>query len=321
MKVFEDAWRRSDLPAGAVATIGNYDGIHRGQRATLDRVTARARELECPAAVITFDPHPARVLDPERAPAQLTTPAQKERLLGEAGIDFLVLVRFDEELAATPATVFAREFLHRRLDLRELHVGSRFAFGKGREGTLELLADLGGKRHPAFGVTEVTSGGRPISSTRIREAIASGDVDEARRLLGRPYEVTGTIERGAGKGRELGWPTINLAHENELLPTYGVYVTTVRVETADGAERDHPAVTNVGIRPTVHAESRLTVESHLLDYEGNLYGRRASVGFLRRLRGEHRFPDLEALRHQIAVDVDAARDHFERGRSRAAAGD
>ncbi|MFQ5528538.1 MAG: riboflavin biosynthesis protein RibF [Thermoanaerobaculia bacterium] len=310
MKVFQDAWSRSDLPKGAVATIGNYDGVHRGQRKILDVVVARARALERPAAVVTFSPHPTKILWPHRAPRCLTTPAQKERLLALASIGYLFVVRFDAVFAATPADQFVTSFLHGRLGLHELHVGKRFAFGKGREGDLELLQSLGGDACPALGVDEVVAGGAAISSTRIREAVATGRVDVAEWMLGRPYEITGTVARGAGKGRELGWPTINVAHENELIPAHGVYITLVRTPGADGGEVLHPSVSNVGVRPTVHDESTPTVESHLLDFEGDLYGQAASIGFLARLRGEERFPSLDALRSQIGADVRAAREHF-----------
>lgn len=311
MKTFDDAWHCDELPRGAVATIGNYDGIHRGQRAILDRVTERARVLECPAAVVTFAPHPARVLFPERAPRRLTTAEQKERLLAAAGLDLLFVVAFDEEFAETSAREFVERFLYRALALREIYVGSGFVFGKGREGNLELLEELGGTRHPAFGVEEITAGEVPISSTRVREAVATGRIDVAEWLLGRPYEVTGVVAHGAGKGSELGWPTINLAHDNELLPAHGVYVTMVRVES-EGMPGLRPAVANVGVRPTIHVHSAPTVECHLLDFEGDLYGHRVSVEFLKRLRGEQAFASVEALRRQIESDVTAARRYFKR---------
>ena len=191
MKVFEDAWHAADLPRGAVATIGNFDGVHRGQQAILNRVVTRGRELDAPPAVVTFAPHPAKVLWPERAPRSLTTPAQKVELLSAMGIDFLFVVRFDEDFAQTPPGAFVDGFLHDRLGLREVHVGSAFVFGRGRAGDLELLRESArGEDGPwAFGVEEVKAGGLPISSTRIREAVAIGHVDIATWLLGRPYQL------------------------------------------------------------------------------------------------------------------------------------
>lgn len=321
MKVFDDAWKRVDLPRGAVATVGNYDGVHRGQRAILDKVVERSRELEVPAAVVTFTPHPAKVLWPERAPRCLTTAAQKERLLSESGIELAFLVRFDAEFAQTPAREFVERFLYDRLDLREIYVGSRFGFGRGREGDLKLLQRLGGDSgqgsHPAWGVDEVTAGGVPISSTRIREAVAIGDVEIAESMLGRPYQIAGTVVHGAGKGHELGWPTINLEHENELIPAHGVYVTLVRFEDGDGELLYRASVANVGVRPTIHEDSPTTVECHLLDFDGDLYGRSVTMEFLERLRGEQVFPSVESLSAQIRKDVAAARMHFTRNRTRA----
>lgn len=310
MKVFDDAWHREDLPTGAVATIGNYDGVHLGQRAVLDKVIERSRELGVPSAVVTFEPHPAKLLSPEWAPRCLTTASQKRDLLAACGIERMFVLRFDEELARVGAPEFVESFLHARLDLREIYVGSRFVFGHEREGNLELLQELGGAQHPASGVRELTLDGLPISSTRIREAVATGEVETAASLLGRPYELTGVVAKGAGKGRELGWPTINLATDNELFPAHGVYVATTRLEDDELEAGALPSVANVGVRPTVHADSPATVECHLLDFEAELYGRPASVRFLERLRGEQRFPSLDALRSQIAQDVAAARRRF-----------
>jgi riboflavin kinase/FMN adenylyltransferase len=321
MKIFNDAWNQEDLPRGAVATVGNYDGVHLGQRTILSKVVQRSRALGVPAAVVTFSPHPAKVLWPDQAPRCLTTRAQKERLLSEAGIDVTFFVRFDAEFARTPARDFVVRFLHERLDLREIYVGSRFVFGRGREGDLELLQRLGGDSgmgsHPAWGVAEIALGGAPISSTRIREAVATGHVEIAASMLGRPYEIAGTVVHGARKGHELGWPTINLEHQNELNPAHGVYTALVRGQGAAGQALSYPAVANVGVRPTVHKASPPTVECHLLDFEGDLYGKSMTVEFLERLRGEQRFPSLQALGAQIELDVEAARRYFARGASRA----
>lgn len=318
MKVFEDAWNREDLPRGAVATIGNYDGVHLGQRTILNRVVERSRHLGVPSSVVTFEPHPAKVLSPQFAPRCLTTRDQKQRLLAEAGIDQLFLVRFDEEFAGVGAQEFVDRFLVRRLSIKEVYVGSRFVFGHRREGDLELmqrlLAESGGGR--ARGVEEVASGSQPISSTRIREAIATGNVGQAAEFLGRPYEIQGTVVHGAGEGRKLGWPTVNIQTENELIPAHGVYVSTVLLEDERDLRMRRPSVSNVGVRPTLHSDSETTVECHLLDFRGDLYGRQVSVEFLARLRGEQAFPSLEALKSQIEIDVEAARGHFDRASGR-----
>ena len=316
MKVFDDAWSRDDLPTGAVATIGNYDGVHRGQRVVLDRVVARARQLNVAGAVITFEPHPAKVLKPDWAPRRLTTAAQKEALLSACGIDLLFLLRFDAEFARVSARDFVDRFLFGRLDLREILVGSRFAFGKAREGDLALLRSLavaaGRDRSSVHGVEEIVAGSAPISSTRIREAVLTGRVEAAQELLGRPYELEGRVVRGAGKGRDLGWPTINIDSPNELIPAHGVYVTLVRFEDSTGSLVVQPSVSNVGVRPTLHSDSKTTVECHLLDFDRDIYGMAVSVQFLERLRGERAFPSLDALRAQIGADVAAARARFAR---------
>src|SRR4051812_11080403 len=223
MLVIQDAFHSSDLPRGGVGAIGNFDGIHRGQRALLDLMVARARELGVPAVVITFDPHPVAVLRPEQAPLALSTLEQREKLLDEAGVDVVLVVRFTPEFARTPARNFARDFLHGKLDLREVYVGASFQFGHRREGDLPLLRELGASfGFAAFGVQEVTEGGERISSTRVRHALAEGRVEDAREMLGRPYSITGIVVRGDRMGQRLGWPTINLKPDNALIPADGV---------------------------------------------------------------------------------------------------
>ncbi len=308
MRVIDDAWRRSDLPRGAVGTIGNYDGVHRGQQAILERVVARARAAGRDSAVITFDPHPLRVLQPEAAPPALTTAAQKRRLLAERGVDYLLVVRFTPEVAETPAERFVSEFLAGRLALAAVFVGRRFAFGRRREGDLALLERVGAAAGlETVGVDELTEEGSPISSTRVRQAVAAGRVEEAWRLLGRPFAVEGAVVRGDGRGREIGWPTANMETANELLPGDGVYATRIRAGPRQAAR---PAVTNVGVRPTVGEGAARVVETHLLDFEGDLYGEEVEVGFERRLREERRFPSLDELSRQIGRDVEAAREYF-----------
>lgn len=295
-------------PRGAVATVGNYDGIHLGQRAVLERVAARARELGRSALALTFDPHPLRVLSPERAPRRLTTDLQRERLLAGLGIDALCVLEFTRELASWRAERFVREILAGRLALHELHVGSRFAFGRGREGSLALLERLGGELgFRAYGVPELEVGGAPVSATRIRAALAAGRVDEAAELLGRPYAVDGRVVEGDRRGRTLGFPTLNLSTANEILPADGVYV----------AEADFPelgerarGVANVGLRPTIGRDAAPVVEAHLLDFDRSCYGEEVELRFLARLRGERRFPSLAALTGQIARDVGSAREYF-----------
>lgn len=310
MHVVHDAYQSSDLPRGGVAAIGNFDGLHRGQRALLDRVVERAAALGVPPMVLTFEPHPLAVLFPERAPVRLTTDAQKNRLLEEAGVAAVLVVRFTPEVAKTPAEAFVRDFLHARLGLREVYVGESFVFGRGREGDLALLRRLGAELgFAADGVAEVTYQGERISSTRIRTALSEGKVEEARDMLGRPYAIEGKVMRGDRMGQRLGWPTINVASENRLLPADGVYACRVFLPsfpaTFDG-------VTNIGTRPTVYENYQRVVESHVLDFKADVYGKRVELRFYKRLREERIFPTVMDLSAQIGRDVDATRDFFAR---------
>ena len=312
MIVVKDAFNASDFPRGGVGTIGNFDGVHRGQRHALDLVVARAEELGVPSVVVTFDPHPVAVLRPEQAPTLLTTLPQKEKLLEQAGISVVLVVRFTPELAKIPAQRFVREFLHGKLDLKEIYVGSSFVFGHGREGDLSLLREMGeslGFR--AFGVDEVSSGGERISSSRIRRAISEGKVAEALDMLGRPYSITGVIARGDRMGQRLGWPTINLVPENKLLPLDGVYATRVFFPSVPAT---FDSVTNIGTRPTVYENYQRVVESHILDFKSNVYGERVELSFFKRLREERIFPTVMDLSAQIGRDVETAREYFSRRR-------
>lgn len=311
MQVVADALGPCELPCPTVVTIGNYDGIHRGQRAVLDRVTGRARALGLPAVLVTFEPHPLSVLVPAQAPTALLTREQKSHLLAAAGIDLMAVIPFTTAFAATRAEAFVRDFLVGRLGVRELYVGRQFAFGKNREGDLGLLSRLGDELGFAvFGLEEERSGGDPVSSTRIRRALAAGEVEEAAELLGRPYSLTGTIVEGDRLGRRLGWPTVNLRPEGELLPLEGVYASQVRFFTDREGARRYDAVTNIGRRPTVPGNRPPTVESHILGFEREVYGERIELYFHKRLRDEMLFPSVTDLSAQIGRDVEAGREYF-----------
>jgi riboflavin kinase/FMN adenylyltransferase len=293
-----------------VLTAGNFDGVHVGHQRIMATVTARARALGGSAVVYTFDPHPRRVLTPERAPRLLTTLEQKLELLAELGVDAVVVEPFDRDFAHLPAERFVREVLHARMRPVELYVGYDFHYGRDREGSMRTLAELG--PHLGFAVTiipEVKLGERDVNSTRVRELLAAGEVEGAAQLLGRPYRVRGAVARGDQRGRTIGFPTLNLAAENEILPCVGVYACRVRFldagEPAPGAW--FGAVANVGRRPTVKANDAIGVEAHVFDFAADAYGRRVEVAFEARLRGEQRFPGLDALREQIARDAAAAR--------------
>ncbi|MGH0030015.1 MAG: bifunctional riboflavin kinase/FAD synthetase [Myxococcota bacterium] len=296
-----------------IVTIGNFDGIHLGHRAILNTVVARAKDLGGEAVVYTFDPHPRKVLRPESAPGLLTTLDQKIELLAEAGVDAVVVEPFTREFASTEAEDFIRTCLHERLDPVEVYVGYDFHFGRDREGSMRLLTELGPRL--GFAVTiipEVTVDEGDVNSTRIRQLLAEGDPERAARMLGRPFTIRGEVVRGDERGRGIGFPTANLAPENEVLPAPGVYGGHARMldegDPARGAR--FPIVTNVGRRPTFDGEE-VRAEAHLIDWSGDLYGRRIEISFAFRLRPERKFDGVKALKEQIGKDVAEARRRLE----------
>lgn len=297
---------RGPLRRGVI-TVGNFDGIHVGHQEILRIVTERARGRGGEAAVYTFEPHPRKVLYPARAPKLLTTLEQKLELLEAAGVDVTIVERFDDAFARRSPEDFVREVLKARIGPEEVYVGYDFRFGHDREGSMRTLSELG--PHLGFAVTivpEVTVDGRDVNSTRIRELLAEGQVGRARELLGRPYAVIGAVVSGDRRGRTLGFPTANLAPENEVLPALGVYAGTLRVR-GDAVAEALPAVVNVGRRPTFEKAGEVVVEAHVIDWAGDLYGKRVELAFLDQLREERRFPDVESLKRQIAADREAAR--------------
>lgn len=308
MQVLRDAFKSAEVPFGAVVTLGNYDGIHRGQRRVIAAIVERARQLGVPSAVITFDPHPLKVLRPEHAPTLLTVPEQRERLLAAAGVDALVIVKFNREIASMKPEDFVKRFLHDSMSIAEIHVGSEFAFGHERRGNIELLQDLGTKLgFAAHGVPEETWQGEVISSSRIRRALREGQIEAASEMLGRPYSICGKVVAGDRMGKKLGWPTINLAPRNELLPGDGVYAGRVHFPKMPAT---FDCVTNVGTRPTIYENYKRVVESHILDFKSDVYGEEVEIEFWKRLREEKLFPNVMELSAQIRSDVDTAREYF-----------
>lgn len=297
-------------PVPAVA-VGNFDGVHRGHQALIAATVARSRQLGGAAMALTFDPHPAKVVNPAAAPTELLSLEQKVRLLAALGLERLVVLPFTTAVAAQPPEDFVSEILAGALGARWVLVGAGFRFGQGRSGDVGLLERLG-RRH-GFEVTAmppVASEGAPISSTRVRAALSRGAMSEVARLLGRPFLIEGSVERGARRGRTLGAPTANVVPLNTLLPPDGVYAAWCHI--ADEAPR-HPAVVNVGRRPTFDGgNNSVHVEVHLLDFEGDLYGRSLGVELSECLRGERRFPGAEALRAQIQSDIQQARQVLEK---------
>ncbi|HWN68038.1 MAG TPA: bifunctional riboflavin kinase/FAD synthetase, partial [Haliangium sp.] len=296
------------LHAPAVA-IGNFDGVHLGHRRLLDTAVHAARSLHGDAVVFTFEPHPAAVLAPHKAPPLLTSAARKLELLAQAGIDACVLEPFTRELADMSPEAFLQSILVDILGARHIVVGYDFTYGRDRAGTTESLRAFGAARGIGVDVIEpVAVGGVVVSSTRVRELVRAGDMAGARALLGRDFDVDGAVIRGDGRGARIGMPTANIAVESRLLPAGGVYA--VRVQLLDRAEPAEPlpAVANLGTNPTFVDRTELSLEVHLLDFTGDLYDQRLRVQFVERLRGEQRFPGIEALLSQIRADIARARE-------------
>jgi riboflavin kinase/FMN adenylyltransferase len=295
----------------SIATIGNFDGVHRGHQWVIAEVVARARSLGIRSVAITFDPHPARVLRPESSQPLITPLDEKLELLASTGIDAVLILPFTKEFSRMSARTFATDVLQRVLHVTELHEGENFHFGYQAKAGIDSLEMLG--RELGFGVhvyTPRTIRGSAISSSTIRQLITKGDVSHVRAVLGRSFAILSTPAPGRGYGTRYTVPTINLASYAELLPANGVYITTVTIGTGDSAET-FDAVTNVGNRPTFGADS-FTVESHLLNFHPVTLDEHTplTLTFLRRLRPEMRWPNPEALREQIGRDVAKARRYF-----------
>lgn len=294
-----------DLPAtwrsGAV-TIGNYDGVHLGHARIVDRVLEFARRVAGPAVVFTFDPPPARLLRPDHAPAPLTWIERKLELLEELGVDLVVAYPTDESFLRLGPREFFDQVVRDRLGAHGLVEGTNFYFGRGRQGNIELLAQFCEEAGIPLAIVEpVQYQGQPISSSRVRQALAAGDVDSARRMLTRPYRIRGLVVHGAGRGVKLGYPTANLEQIDTLLPAEGIYAGSA---PADG--RRWPAAISIGPNPTFN-DGRLKVEVYLIGFQGDLYDRFLEVEFVSRLRDVVRFDRVESLVEQMERDVAAAR--------------
>jgi riboflavin kinase/FMN adenylyltransferase len=288
-----------------VAALGNFDGLHRGHLRLLDRVRRQAGERGGTPVALIFDPHPPRVLRPEKAPPLLMTLDQKLEAFERAGVQGVAIVRFTPEVAKWEPEYFVETVLVDWLRVAEVWVGANFLFGRDRAGTYTLLRALGEDRgFRTEKIDPVRYKDFVVSSTRIRRLIGEGRVDEAAALLGHHYFIDGTVVRGDGRGRELGFPTANLATANELLPGYGIYATIAMI---GGVQ--HPSVTSVGIRPTI-GDNKLTIETYLLDGSHDLYGRSLRLAFVQWLREELKFDTLDELRAQMAADCACATELF-----------
>jgi len=298
------AWFGENRKPSAV-TIGNFDGVHLGHRKILRSVLDRAHAENLASVVLTFYPHPARVLRPAEAPALLETLDQRLAAIGALGIDAALVAQFDAALAQLTPEEFVQRFLVDTMRAKAVLIGGNFRFGHRQSGDARLLADLG--RRCGFDVEivpPVTADGVVVSSTAIRSALRDGKVDEARRMLGRPFALAGKIQSGTGQGRKLVVPTLNLATGQELLPKTGVYATEAVI---DG--KIYRAATNIGVRPTFDG-ARTTIESHLFDFNETLISGNLEIRFWSRLRDERKFPGPAELREQVLRDIDRAKEYF-----------
>jgi riboflavin kinase/FMN adenylyltransferase len=298
---------RGNVASGLALTIGNFDGVHRGHRAMLDRVVAKGRELGIPGGVLTFEPHPREFFAPADAPSRISRLREKLEWFAEAGIGHAHVLRFDARLASQHAGRFVEDVLVRGLGVRWLLVGRDFRFGAKRVGDYAML-ESAGRRH-GFGLEameDVADAGRRISSSGVRDALSAGDLENAGRLLGRPYSMSGRVAHGEKLGRQLGFPTANIVLRRRP-PLAGIFAVTAELEETHAVLR---GVASVGRRPTVRDNAAPLLEVHLFDWDAPLYGRHLRVTFLRKLRDEAKYDGLEALRAAIARDAAQAKDYF-----------
>jgi riboflavin kinase / FMN adenylyltransferase len=306
MLIVDNINQLPDPLAYPVLTIGSFDGIHRGHQAIIAKVLSLAEEQQGTAVVMTFNPHPQRIITPATAPSLLQTAEQREAILSKMDVDILFRMPFSRELSLLSPERFVHELLL-KWSPQEVVVGANFRFGHKRSGDLQSLRELcASNAIRVHAIEPVTLRGVRISSTRIRSLVSEGLIDPARRMLGRPYRIRGTIARGEGNGRALGYPTANLNPENELPPATGVYAGRAHLDC-----QEVNCVINVGYRPTLYRrrEGSPVIEAHLLDYDGDLYGTDMSLDFCTRLRAEKRFSSRDELRKQIAKDIELTRKY------------
>jgi len=291
-----------------VVTIGNFDGVHLGHQNLIRDLVALAARIRGTPVVLTFHPHPLQVLAPNNAPLQIQTLDQRLATIESLGVPLVVVIPFTLQLAQMNARAFAVNALWEKLRFKEIYVGPNFAFGNRRQGSFNLLKEIGEEKGFLVGkIHQVQFRGNRVSSTAIRQALISGQVGLARRLLSRPFALEGTVIHGTGIGARLRFPTANLQTPNELIPRRGIYVTLLSIEG-----RRYKSVTNIGFRPTLNKEENgaMSIETHVLDFKRDVYGRKVNLEFLVRLRDERRFPGERALITQIQRDVENARRYF-----------
>lgn len=298
-----------DLPetfsAGAV-TIGNFDGVHRGHARLLEQLNARAAEFNGPSVVFTFEPHPVRLLRPDEAPAPLTWVARKAELLAQSNVDVVIAYPTSREFLSLTANEYFQQIICDQLRTRAIVEGPNFFFGKNREGNIELLEQLCDAAKISLDIVEpLTSDDQFVSSSRVRAAIAAGDVDAANAMLTQPYRIRGMVTHGAGRGATIGFPTANVSAVDTLLPGLGVYAGEAHTSSSNGKQQ-WPAAINIGPNPTF-GEDQVKVEVHLLDFVGDLYGEPLEVDFVTRLRDIQKFASKDELIEQLARDIEATR--------------
>ena len=306
MKIFHGT-ENANILRPTVLTLGVFDGLHLGHQQIMRTVVERASAAGAHATAITFDPHPRAVLHPESAPPLLQTLDQRLANFEVLGIEQAIVIPFTRAFAANPADDFLRDIVHDRLHAKEVYLGKGFAFGKDRGGNIDLLRRMSSELgFVADEVGEVRLRGNRISSSKIRELLADGRVNLARRMLGRPYGVEGVITRGNRRGHTIGFPTANLKPHNRVIPRFGVYATATLVE---GTWRR--SITNIGVRPTFENEAEPSIETYIFDFDGDLYGDVLRVRFLHRIRDERKFSGIDELKAQIEKDTRRALNYFE----------
>ncbi len=308
MELIRGLYNLRDCHKGTVATIGNFDGVHLGHRAVMEQLLAEARRLDAPSTVVTFEPLPEEYFLRDKAPSRLTPLCDKLGLLEQLGIDQVLCLPFNSKLANLEAEQFISDVLVDGLGIKGLVIGDDFRFGKGRKGDFHLLQEHGESNHFAVRKTQTFSDASArVSSTRIREALENGDFANAEKWLGHPFTMGGRVFYGDQRGRQLGFPTANIHIARRKSPLQGVYA----VEVNGIAAKPVPGVANIGTRPTFNGKG-FQIEVHLLDFAGDLYGKRIQIRWRHKLRSEQRFASLEALVQQIHKDVDQARQFFSR---------
>lgn len=307
MRILRSIPELAQIPGPVFLAIGVFDGVHRGHQAVISTAARHAEEADGTAVVVTFDPHPAKILRPQESPRLLTATQHKIELIRALGVSHLLVLKFDRELASTAPADFVRQLVAAAKPLREICVGQEWSFGRNRAGNLTLLKELGAEHDfNVVGVEPVTAADMIVSSTAIRRAVEAGDFETAARMLGRNYTILGTVEEGKHLGRSLGFPTANLSAHSEQFPPNGVYAAEGLLEG-----KTLRGVVNLGVRPTIASDlPQRVLEFHVFDLDRDLYGKDIELRFLQYLRSEQKFENLAALREQIARDVKSAQQIF-----------